>query len=122
MSPAWMCASTPPYVAELARGSRAREDVLSSHGLDEDAWQALDGEWQDRMSAALNGRATGFRRSLRVTGEAFRAAQAKEPVVSFEVFLAAARRAKWRRRTRRSPGSVSPSTSWCARTPTGRGR
>ena len=37
----------------LAGAPGNRDEVLSSHGLDEDAWDAIDDTWQARISSAI---------------------------------------------------------------------
>ena len=41
--------------AELASAGDGRADVLLRHGLDEAGWEAIDTEWQKRLSAAQYG-------------------------------------------------------------------
>jgi hypothetical protein len=38
----------------LGRAGEARDAVLSAHGLDEAAWQAIDDAWQARLSEAMD--------------------------------------------------------------------
>ena len=41
-------------LAALADPVADRAVVLSAHGLDEDSWEAIDAEWQRRLSAAAD--------------------------------------------------------------------
>jgi len=81
--------------AELADLRTDRAAVLAAHGLDEDAWDALDERWQDRLSAAeeAHGDADGVPPLVAAHAEAFvRAQRARvREVLPFERFLAATR-------------------------------
>jgi hypothetical protein len=38
----------------LSKAGERRAAVLAAHGLDEDRWQAIDGQWHARISAAMD--------------------------------------------------------------------
>jgi hypothetical protein len=42
-------------LAALADPNADRAAVLAAHGLDEGAWEAIDAQWQRRLSAAADG-------------------------------------------------------------------
>jgi hypothetical protein len=62
-------------MAELAAAGDARVEVLARRGLDEDQWDALDAEWQDRLSEALAEDADGVPALLAAYAAAYEAAQ-----------------------------------------------
>src|SRR5215471_21386923 len=41
-------------MVELSAAEDRRQAVLERNGLDEDAWDAIDRTWQDRLSEAMN--------------------------------------------------------------------
>jgi hypothetical protein len=84
--------------AALTAPDADRAAVLAAHGLDEEAWNALDDAWQARLSAASDEEVEGFGVPglIAAYAEAFsRAQRARAPgVLPFERFLEAAREMK----------------------------
>lgn len=62
-------------MAELAAAGDARAEVLARRGLDEDRWDALDAEWQARLSEALDEDGDGVPALLAAYAAAYEAAQ-----------------------------------------------
>lgn len=62
-------------MAELAAAGDARAEVLTRHGLDEDRWDAIDTEWQARLSEALDEEANGVPALIAAYTAAYEAAQ-----------------------------------------------
>jgi len=82
--------------AALAAPGADRAALLSEHGLDEEAWDALDDAWQSRLSEAQGDDDLGVPALLTAYAEAFsRAQRERSPaLLSFERFLEAAREMK----------------------------
>jgi hypothetical protein len=62
-------------MAELAAAGDARSEVLARRGLDEDQWDALDSEWQARLSEALDDEGDGVPALVARYAAAYEAAQ-----------------------------------------------
>jgi hypothetical protein len=78
-------------LATLADPAVDRAEALFAHGLDEDSWEAIDAEWQRRLSAAADA-ATEDEPApplLLAFAEAFASAQraGARTVLSFERYL-----------------------------------
>ncbi len=82
--------------AALSSPGANRAAILSAHGFDEEAWNALDDVWQDRLSQAQDEDDLGVPALLSAYAEAFsRAQRGRSPaLLSFERFLDAAREMK----------------------------
>ncbi len=84
--------------ATLAEGERPRADVLREHGLDEASWGALDRDYQDRMSRALDEEGDGVPELIARYAEAFerarRALRQDKEILSIERFGDATREIK----------------------------
>jgi hypothetical protein len=78
---------------ELAQPDADREAILAAHGLDEDAWDAMDDGWQARLSDAVESAGEEDKLPLLVQehAEAFARAQAERvspgAPLSFERFI-----------------------------------
>jgi hypothetical protein len=81
--------------AILADPACDRERVLASRGLDEDAWNALDRRWQDRLALAMEEESDGIPPLIAAFAEAFERARTAtrkvESVISIERFAEATR-------------------------------
>jgi hypothetical protein len=82
--------------AILADPACDRERVLASRGLDEDAWNALDRRWQDRLALAMEEEESdGIPPLIAAFAEAFERARTAtrkvESVISIERFAEATR-------------------------------
>ena len=62
-------------MADLAAAGDARAEVLARRGLDEDQWDALDAEWQARLSEALDDEGDGVPALVARYAAAYEAAQ-----------------------------------------------
>lgn len=58
-------------MAALSDPGRTREEVLAEHGLDEQAWTALDERWQERLSSAMDEDTDGVPPVVAAYAEAF---------------------------------------------------
>lgn len=69
-------------LAELAATGESRSAVLASHGLDEASWEAIDEQWQERLSAELDDDGDGVPGLLAELSSAYAAAQraSAEPI------------------------------------------
>src|ERR1700704_149537 len=77
---------------KLAAGARPREVVLGEHGLDEDAWCAIDDAWQAQFSAAMDACDEGIPPLIAAYAKAFAEAQLGEaaaPRLSLEQYVEA---------------------------------
>lgn len=78
---------------ELAQPDADRDAILARHGLDEEAWDALDDAWQSRLSDAVEamGEADDVPPLVQQHAEAFAKAQAERVSVgaplAFERFI-----------------------------------
>lgn len=76
--------------AALAEGERPRAAVLGEHGLDEASWGAVDRDFQDRMSRALDEDSDGVPEIIARYAEAFerarRALRQDRAILSIERF------------------------------------
>lgn len=79
--------------ASLADPAADRAALLAAHGLDEDAWDALDDTWQARLSAADEADTDGVPPLVAAYAEAFARAQREraQSALSFERFIEVAR-------------------------------
>ena len=72
-------------MAELAATGAERAAVLARHDLDERRWDAIDTEWQQRLSAALDADEDGVPTLISEHAAAYAAAQrALAPSISLE--------------------------------------
>ena len=79
--------------ARLAREGIDRDAVLAELDLDEEAWDAIDDEWQAKLSRALDTESDDLPAELIVYAEAFARAQRDAPakLLSLEAFAACTR-------------------------------
>jgi hypothetical protein len=80
-------------VVALAEAGAEREARLRSAGLDDATWEAIDAEWQARLSAAMSAEHEGVPPLIAAYAQAFALAQAARggPPLAFERFLEATR-------------------------------
>ncbi len=63
------------FLASAADAGAARAATLARHGLDEPAWEAVDGQWQAALSAALDAEGDEIPAVLSDYAAAYQAAQ-----------------------------------------------
>jgi hypothetical protein len=79
--------------ARLARDETGRDALLAEHGLDEDAWDALDDAWQAELSRSLEAESDDLPAEVIAYADAFARAQRDAPgrLLSIELFAACTR-------------------------------